>query len=61
MYTGTVPRFPTLIVAMSIGSIAVLNFFTGVILSAIRKIYRINFERGMTALRYLGILYSKVK
>lgn len=55
--TGLVPQMPTLIVATSIAVIAVVNFFSGVILSALRKKDKETFERELTILRYL----SKIK
>lgn len=54
--TGIVDKFPTLIVISALTVIALLNFFCGVILSALKKQHRQNFERQLTVLHELARL-----
>ena len=51
--TGLVPRFPTLIVSIGIGTAALLSFFTGVILAPLQKQHKQMFEL------YLHSFYGK--
>jgi hypothetical protein len=54
METGLVERFPTAILASSIGIIAMLCLFTGLILDNVSR-----GRREKTILSYLSISYSK--
>lgn len=48
--TGMVAKYPTLIVITSLGIIAILSFFCGVILQVLKKQHRHNFERYLNML-----------
>lgn len=48
--TGTVARYPTLIVVSALGISALLSFFCGVILQVLKKQHRHNFERYLNML-----------
>lgn len=52
--TGLVEKIPTLVVATSLAVVAVINFFCGIILSALRKKDKETFERQLTILRCLS-------
>ena len=51
--TGLVAKVPTLIVVSAVGVCAMLAFFSGVILSALRKQHRQDFEHKLMELHYL--------
>lgn len=51
--TGMVSKYPTLIVISAAATIAIINFFCGVILSVLKKQHRHNFERFLNSLHYL--------
>lgn len=51
LHTGVVKKFPTLIVLGAVAVMAMLCFFTGVILTSLRKNQRSEFERDLTMLR----------
>ncbi|AWW27112.1 glycosyltransferase family 2 protein [Acetobacterium carbinolicum] len=51
--TGTVARYPTLIVITSLGIIAIISYFCGVILEVLKKQHRHNFERNLNLLNEL--------
>ena len=48
--TGTVAKYPTLIVITSLGIIAIISYFCGVILEVLKKQHRDNFERNLNLL-----------
>lgn len=48
--TGTVAKYPTLIVITSLGIIAIISYFSGVILEVLKKQHRDNFERNLNLL-----------
>lgn len=48
--TGMVDKYPTLIVVTSLGVIAIISFFSGVILQVLKKQHRHNFERYLNML-----------
>lgn len=50
---GLVTKYPTLIVISAAATIAIINFFCGVILSVLKKQHRHNFERFLNSLHYL--------
>lgn len=52
--TGTVAKYPTLIVITSLGIIAIISYFCGVILEVLKKQHRDNFERNRTCLMKCG-------
>ncbi len=54
--TGLVLKFPTLIVSMAIATVAMVNFFSGVILSVLQHDHLANFERQLTIIRQFQIL-----
>ena len=49
--TDEVRKFPTLIVSCAIGTIAIFNYFCGVILAVLKKQDRQNFERYLNMIR----------
>lgn len=51
--TGLVDKIPTLIVICALATIAIINFFCGVILDVLKKQHRHNFERFLNSLHYL--------
>ena len=51
--TGLVPQMPTFVVSITLGIIALLSFFTGMILSVLKKQEKQSFERDLTMIRYL--------
>lgn len=48
--TGTVAKYPTLIVVTSLAIIAIISYFCGVILEVLKKQHRHNFERNLNLL-----------
>lgn len=50
--TGIVNKYPTLIVISAAGTIAIINYFCGVILSVLKKQHQHNFERFLNLLHY---------
>lgn len=53
IFTGLVPQMPTFVVSITLGIIALLSFFTGMILSVLKKQEKQSFERDLTMIRYL--------
>ena len=51
--TGMVARYPTLIVISALVTIAIISFFSGVILEVLKKQHRHNFERYLNMLNEL--------
>lgn len=51
--TGLVPQMPTFVISITLGIIALLSFFTGMILSVLKKQEKQSFERDLTMIRYL--------
>lgn len=58
--TGVVDRIPTLIMIGMLGIASLLCFFTGLILTSIRKSQKDQFERDLTILRNQHILMEKI-
>lgn len=52
--TGTVAKYPTLIVVTALWVIAIISFFSGVILQVLKKQHRDNFERHLNLLNELS-------
>ena len=48
--TGMVAKYPTLIVITALWIIAIISFFSGVILQVLKKQHRHNFERHLNLL-----------
>lgn len=53
LHTGMVLRYPTLIMISGLGVVAIIDFFSGVILSVLKRQYRDNFERHLHLIRML--------
>lgn len=51
LHTGLVDKLPTLIMVSMLGIITLLCFFTGIILTSLRKNQKNEFERGLTLMR----------
>lgn len=51
--TGLVPRMPTFLAAVAFGITSIINMFTGVILSVLRKQHRQQFETNLNIIRSL--------
>ncbi|MGN0458865.1 MAG: glycosyltransferase [Eubacterium sp.] len=51
--TGLVPRMPTFLAAVAFGITSLINMFTGVILSVLRKQHRQQFETNLNIIRSL--------
>jgi cbb3-type cytochrome oxidase subunit 3 len=52
--TGLVDRYPTLIVVTSLWVIAIISYFSGVILQVLKKQHRHNFERYLNMLEEIN-------
>lgn len=59
--TGTVAKYPTLIVVTALWIIAIISFFSGVILQVLKKQHRHNFERHLNLLNEIFRNNSELK
>lgn len=53
LHTGLVAKIPTLIMVSMLAVITILCFFTGIILTSLRKNQKNEFERGLTMMRLI--------
>lgn len=53
LHTGLVEKVPTLIMVSMLGIITILCFFTGIILTSLRKNQKNEFERSLTTMRLI--------
>ncbi len=58
-HTGTVEKIPTIICAATLGIIAIIIFFAGVILSVLKSQDRQNFERTYNSMRCMHNIYRE--